>query len=256
MKGFGLGIHGAVLKAFSPLCRKGERILGETLASVATTCGRMAAQNLFNAQWSRKEGAEWFDGRLSYLYPDKWLGDISPVVHENIVGVLPLGGTLLDLAGGDGFLPCYVYSRRAKQIVSVDYDQGAHRHAVKHHSRPNIKYINGSILDLDLPPNSFDVVSIRGAIEHFSQENQQKIFRMALRVLKPGGWFCGDTPANKAGTAVLLSHHENEWEDEAQMRRELSLVFSDVHTKTYDSWERVGEDSIRHSLLWRCRKPA
>jgi ubiquinone/menaquinone biosynthesis C-methylase UbiE len=178
------------------------------------------------------------------------------VVHENIVGVLPLGGTLLDLAGGDGFLPYYVYSRRAKQVVSVDYDASAHRHAVKHHSRPNIQYINGSILDLNLPPNSFDVVAIRGAIEHFSQEDQQKIFSMALRVLKPGGWFCGDTPANKAGADALLSSHEHEWEDEAQMRRELSLVFSDVHTKTYDTWERVRGDAVRHSLLWRCRKPA
>ena len=230
------------------------RVIGETLAWITKICGRAAARCLFYAHWS--SGPEWFDGRLAVLHPDKWMGDLSPVVHANTVDVLPFNGTLLDLCGGDGFLPYYVYSRRASRVVSIDYDITAHRHAVRHHSRSNIEYIHGDALKYDALAESFDVVAIRGAIEHFTQSDQQAIFRLALKLLRPGGWFCGDTVANKKGNQALLSHHENEWEDEAEMRRELERVFADVHTRTFESRERNSENVIRTTLLWRCRKPA
>jgi SAM-dependent methyltransferase len=242
-----------ILRVVKPAYRGAQRVLGEVLASVSASSGRAAAKNLFHAHWSGSP--EWFDGRLAILYPDKWMSDLSPVVHANIVEKLPLGGTLLDLCGGDGHLPYYEYSRRASKVVSVDYDITAHRHAVKHHSRPNIEYVPGRALDFTAHPESFDVVACRGAIEHFTQPDQQKIFRSALAMLKPGGWFCGDTAANKKGAQALLSHHENEWEDEAEMRRELEHVFTEVHTKTFNSVERASGSTIRHTLLWQCRKP-
>lgn len=243
---------GVLRKMARPAYRAAQRAVGETLAAVTMTCGRVAAWGLFGAHWGGNP--EWFDGRLAILHPDKWMSDLSPVVHANTVEVLPLNGSLLDLCGGDGHLPYYVYSRRASRIVSIDYDITAHRHAMRHHSRPNIEYVHGSVLDYDAPAESFDVVAIRGAIEHFSQPDQQKIFRLAMRLLKPGGWFCGDTAANKKGAQTLLSHHENEWEDEAEMRRELGRVFAEVHTKTFRSVERASGDTIRQTLLWRCRK--
>ncbi|ETR65666.1 MAG: hypothetical protein OMM_13898 [Candidatus Magnetoglobus multicellularis str. Araruama] len=93
----------------------------------------------------------------------------------------------------------------------------------------------------------YDVVFIRSAIEHFSQENQGKIFQKAKLALKPGGWFCGDTPANPSkGPSKQLSAHENEWADENEMRNELGKVFNKVTTYSMQSFDRT-------TLFWRCQ---
>lgn len=226
---------------------------GELCASVSRLSGRWAAASLFFAQW-RLATPEWFDGRLSQLSPERWGNDLHHVVYSNVLEVIPVGGRVLDICSGDAFIPYYIYSRRADQIVCVDYDPEAARHAQRYHSKPSIQYLHRSIFDLQWEDEWFDVVVIRGAIEHFTQKQQQQIFALAKRLLKPGGYFCGDTPANPATNDRLLDSHEYEWRDEAQMRDELSHVFSDVQTQVYESREPIDGSTLRTSLIWRCKK--
>ena len=228
-------------------------IFGEILARISQLTGSLAAFLLYLAQW-RLSTPEWFDGRLTHLSPKKWSNDLHHIIYSNVLEVLPMGGRVLDICSGDAFIPCYVYSRRADQVVCIDYDPGAAAHARRHHLKRNIQYFHQSIFDFKWEDEWFDVVVIRGAIEHFTQQQQQAIFTFAKRVLKQGGYFCGDTPANKPNVDKLLDSHEYEWRDEAQMKEELSKVFSDVNTRVYVSREPADNKTLRTSLIWRCRK--
>jgi len=229
-----------------PESRVRELVLGECFFRLSRAAGEAAHRLLFKAQWGYGS-PDWFDHRHHYLgHEDEWT-DFWTASADNIIGVLPLGGTLLNLCAGDCFYDFYFWRRRASEIVCVDINPECHRHYLRLHQAPNITYRLADVLTFVAPPDHFDVVVIRGAIEHFSQENQQRIFRQALVALKPGGWFCGDTPASRDTGVKMLDAHEFEWRDEAQMRQELSRVFGHVETQTLVSKERT-------TLFWKARR--
>lgn len=197
------------------------------------------------SQWGYNK-PEWFDHRHHLLNPEKYFTDFWTASADNVLKVLPLKGKLLDLCAGDGFYDYYFFRKRAQEITCVELNQGAYNQAIRLHKAEGIRYLLEDVLKFEPEQSYFDVVLIRGAIEHFSQENQQVIFRKALKALRPGGWFVGDTIANKSGN-ILLDAHEHEWADEVEMREELEKVFNIVETYSMESIERK-------TLFWRCRK--
>jgi SAM-dependent methyltransferase len=224
-----------------------ELLIGEYFAQVAAEAGEIASRYLMHAQWSYRQG-DWFDHRHHFLDPKRHCNDDWIMSANNVIGTLPLGGRLLDLCAGDAFYDFYFYRHRAEEIVCVDVNPEAYRQYLRLHQAENISYRLEDVLAFEAPPESFDVVAIRGAIEHFTAENQQLIFQKALRALKVGGWFCGDTPANpEAGKVKDLEAHEFEWKDEAQMLGELALVFEHIETQSVVSRKR-------ETLFWRCQK--
>lgn len=228
-----------------PASKERDRQLGELFAVQAKEYGKLAAEFLFRSEW--KYGApEWFDHRLHLLDPDKWFNDYWTASADNVVRVLPLNGTLLDLCSGDGLYDYFWYRFRA-YVTCVEADCDVLDFARKHHSHSRIKYIHADVLSYEPRTSSFDVVLIRGAIEHFSQENQQRLFWKSYDALKPGGYFCGDTPAAYTTGEKMLTKHECEWHDEAEMRQALSAVFTDIETWALKSVDRT-------TLFWRCRK--
>ena len=100
---------------------------------------------------------------------------------------------MLSLCCGDGFFEKHYYSKRCSSIVAVDRDNSALAYASRLHMAPNIDYRLSDIFDLDFPSNSFDVVVLRSAIEHFTEDQQRDMAASTKRWLKPGGWFVGDT---------------------------------------------------------------
>jgi SAM-dependent methyltransferase len=230
-----------------PESRRAELIIGEYFARLSQYCGQVASRLLFKAQWQYVT-PDWFDQRHHLLDTEKWFNDYWTESADNVLRVLPYRGRLLDLCCGDGFYDYYFYRKRASEVICVDINETAYRQACRLHSADNITYHLASVLTFEPEPGSFDVVVIRGAIEHFSQENQQLLFRKALKAMKPDGWFCGDTPANPdKNEHKQLPAHENEWADEAEMKRELQQVFEHVETCAIETEERT-------TLFWRCRK--
>jgi SAM-dependent methyltransferase len=220
--------------------------LGERCYQLARAAGEVAHRLLFAAQWGRGS-PDWMDHRHHYLgHADEWT-DFWTISADNVIGVLPFGGSLLNLCAGDAFYDFYFWRRRATEIVCVDINPACHRHYLRLHQAPEITYRLADVLTFQAPADHFDVVVIRGAIEHFSQHDQQRIFRLAHAAMKPGGWFCGDTPAARDTGVKMLSEHEFEWRDADQMRLELSRVFGHVETQTLVSKERT-------TLLWRARR--
>ena len=169
------------------------------------------------------------------------------ITAANVIQKLPLDGKVLDLCSGDGFFPFYFYRKRAKQVDCVEIQQQLHRHSLRLYNSEKINFICDSVIDYSPNPESYDVVVIRGAIEHFSEKNQKIIFKKAQQALKPKGWFIGDTPANPNKDNKMLNSHENEWADEAEMRKQLEPFFSLMETKTLVSSDRT-------NLFWCCQK--
>ena len=231
-----------------------ELFVGESLVRLSSITATAASRVLVHAQWFYRE-PEWFDHRRHLLDPEKWFTDYWAASADNAIRVLPLDGTMLDLCSGDGFYDFYFYRKRARRIVCIESDAEAHAHARRFHAADNIDYRLQNLLSFEPEPSSYDVVLIRGAIEHFTQLEQQQIFQMAHRALKPGGWFCGDTPEkSRVPGEIYLSHHKFEWADEAEMRNELGHVFPHAETEVLAS----NDPSISgyKTLFWRCQKKA
>lgn len=226
--------------------RAGELFVGEVFARLAAVHGKVAARLLFHAQWSYRT-PEWFDHRLHLLDPELWFTDYWTASADNVLRVLPLRGRLLNMCSGDGFYDYWFYRRRASEIMCVEFNREAFDLAVRHHADARIRYVFADVLTCELPERHFDVVSIRGAIEHFKPADQIRLFKKCFEALKPDGWFCGDTPAKKTDGIRQLPSHEHEWSDEQEMRRALGEVFTSMET-----WSMISEN--RTTLFWRCRK--
>jgi SAM-dependent methyltransferase len=223
--------------------------VGEYYWWLAEQLGRYSAAYLMKAQWGLGSQPEFFDHRVHFLDKENYLADHFMVSVANVLSVLPLNGRLLDLCSGDGYQDYHFYSKRASEVVAVDFDQEAHAQASRIHSRDNIRYHFASVMDIPLPPSYFDVVVIRGAIEHFTEEGQIALMDRVRKALKPGGWFCGDTPLNpnfSRGANQMLSHHEYEWRSEDEARQVLGAQFQTVHTKVLVSKDRT-------TVFWQCQ---
>lgn len=223
-----------------------DLLIGEYYAHLSNKLGYLASELLYKAQWTYTT-PEWFDHRHHFLDPNRFGGDYWALSADLVLLKLPLNGRILDLCSGDGYYDYHFYAHRASEVVAVEIHPQAYQQALRHHCRPNITYINSSIFDFAPQQDYFDVVVIRGAIEHFTAVDQQRIFKMAMAALKPGGWFCGDTPANLNKNVKQLDSHENEWTGEEEMRHDISQVFPQVDTLTYSSHQRV-------TLFWQAQK--
>ncbi|KPA14902.1 hypothetical protein MHK_004890, partial [Candidatus Magnetomorum sp. HK-1] len=227
--------------------QRSDIILGEYFAEMSKQAGLLASKFLYRGQWLYNQ-PEFFDHRLHWLNPDKWFMDHWCLTAMNVIQKLPLNGHVLDLCSGDGFFSYHFYRKRAKQIDCVEIQPNLYRHALRLYSAENINNICESVLTYNPKAFTYDVVVIRGAIEHFTEIDQRHIFQKVDMALKPDGWFIGDTVANpdKNGEK-LLNDHENEWVNEEEMRDQLQPFFSHVETQTLISSDRT-------NLFWCCKK--
>lgn len=223
-----------------------ELLVGEYLYRVWKHVGELSSNILSHAQWGFG-GSDWFDHRRHLLEPDTQFNDFWAMSADSIVQVLPLDGKVLEFCAGDAFYDYHFYRHRASKIVCVDINPEPYKVYKRYYQAPNIEYHLADVMSFDAGENEYDVTIIRGAIEHFTMENQQKLFKKVLKGLKVGGWFCGDTPANADHDHKMLEAHEFEWDSEEMMRRELVKVFSHVET-----WSLVSRE--RTTLFWRCKK--
>lgn len=217
---------------------------GDTLFLAWRAIGKLSSRMLMEAQWRFDGGAEWFDHRHHLLDPERCFKDYWSMSGDNVISVLPIGGRVLDLCSGDGFYARWYYGLRAREVVCVERNKGALRTARRWNNAPNLCFLEGDVLQFEPEPAAFDVVVCRGAIEHFREPDQQTIFAVASRALKPGGWFCGDTPLARPDGKSQLHAHEHEWKDEAEARHALGSVFSRIHTEVLASADRT-------TLFWR-----
>ena len=223
---------------------KDNFIKGEAYWSIYKQIGKLCAECLGNAG---SYSSDWYDHRLHFLDFEKNMFDFNMLSYDNAVVVLPLKGKVLDLCSGDGFYT-WLLSRRASIIDAVEINKIQHDLSKRVWANKNINHFLGSVMDFKYPDNAYDMVFIRGAIEHFSEAHQIEISKNAYKTLKSGGWFVGDTPENKnAVNSKSLAAHECEFSSLEQLSDWLKKTFNNVNVYKLTS-------EIRTTLFWQAQK--
>jgi len=78
----------------------------------------------------------------------------------------------LNIACGDGFYAYYFYVSTGALVDCIDINEKAISHAKRYHSHPNILHYKLDAVTA-FPRESYDVVCIDGAIDHFPNEQLQ-----------------------------------------------------------------------------------
>jgi Methyltransferase domain len=153
-----------------------ELVFGEYFALVAAHMAKLASILVSNGQWGYG-GSDWFDHRQHIWDPKDKFNDFWAMSADNSIEVMPMGAKVLELCAGDAFYDYNFYRHRASKIVCVDINKNPYYLYKRLYQAPNIEYHLTDVLAYDAGENQFDNVIIRGAIEHFSEANQQLLFR-------------------------------------------------------------------------------
>lgn len=123
--------------------------------------------------------------------------DEPGVIHEHLhrylfTEQLVAGKKVLDLGSGEGY-GCNLLAKRAATVLGIELDPLAVAHSRNQYDRPNLEFVEGSILRLDaVADTSMDVVVCFEVIEHIS--DQDRLLGEVARVLRPDGIFVVSTP--------------------------------------------------------------
>jgi len=124
-----------------------------------------------------------------------WMAD--PVVnYEHLhryraVADLAAGRRVVDLASGEGYGSALL-GEAAASVIGVERDHAAVVHASATYRAPRLRFVEGSVAEVPLRGECFDVVVCFEALEHV--EEQDALCAEAARLLVAGGLFVVSTP--------------------------------------------------------------
>jgi SAM-dependent methyltransferase len=196
-------------------------------ANVAKYWAAQAHKRLFRIQWTLPPQTEFFDHHIDLF--QQWLTTRNSLwVERGVFGSIAqkIGGDILELACGDGFMARNFYSLRARKIVACDFDPLAIRLAKRKNSAPNIEYVVSDIRT-QMPEGKFDTIVWDAAIEHFTPEETRSILYNIKQRLNQDGILCGYTLLGKE-EAKAFSHHEYEFKSKEELLRCLTPYFKYV----------------------------
>jgi SAM-dependent methyltransferase len=144
---------------------------------------------------------------------------------------LPKADVIVDLGGAsrgdpEGALMVMGYPYSPTEIVIIDLPPDVRigdsqswetRKEVRTRAGTRIRYLYGSMADLSrIPDASADMVFSGESIEHVSETDGDAVCREAFRVLKPGAFFCLDTPNGaltrlQSPTELIHPEHQVEY---------------------------------------------
>lgn len=123
--------------------------------------------------------------------------DEPSIIHEHLHRYLFTrqfvgGKAVLDLGSGEGY-GSNLLAERAESVTGVELDPLAVAHARLQYDRPNLSFVEGSVLKLEaIEGSSVDVAVCFEVIEHIS--DQERLLSEVARVLRPDGIFLVSTP--------------------------------------------------------------
>jgi len=104
------------------------------------------------------------------------------------------GKKVLDIASGEGY-GANLMGENALHVTGVDIDSSVIKNASEKYRRSNLIFKQGSIENIPLPNQSFDIVTCFETLEHIT--DHKKAIQEIKRVLKPGGLILISTPDKK-----------------------------------------------------------
>jgi SAM-dependent methyltransferase len=134
-------------------------------------------------------------GAVIDITANRWVNSFTDYAHrlgmKRVFTVLKdewgslAGRKLLDLGCGRGRWS-KEYAARGARVTGVDISPDAIRLLAK--EMPQHQFICQDIPELNLPPESFDIVSSVTVVQHLPPEKQLLAFSLAAQWIKPGGY--------------------------------------------------------------------
>jgi hypothetical protein len=194
---------------------------------IAASWASSAHRRLMAAQWTIPPHPEHFDHNIDLYY--QWLSTRNSLwVERGVFGSLALkGGSLLELSCGDGFNAKNFYSLRSKQTVACDFDPKAISTANSKNKAPNIDFVLADIRT-DMPQGKFENIVWDAAIEHFTEEEIDKILKDIKIRLTEHGILSGYTIVENQDGSKSLAEHEYEFKSKEDLMRFFTPHFKNV----------------------------
>lgn len=155
------------------------------------------------------------------------------------------GDRVLDVGCGDGFFASRLFAPRGAEVVAVDVDAEAIRHARRHSRHPQVRYVALDAVREPFPDPPYDVVVWDGAIGHFARETTEMMCAKIAAALAVGGVFVG---------SETLGHEGHDHLQFFDTLESLSAVFeaSFTHVAVRSLTYPLPDGRTRHEALWRC----
>jgi len=201
--------------------------LAQVECRIAASWASSAHKRLLAVQWGIPPHPEHFDHNIDLFY--QWLSTRNSLwLERGVFGSLALkGGSLLELSCGDGFNAKNFYSLRSKQVVACDFDPIAIGTANRKNNAHNVNFVLADIRT-DMPQGTFDNIVWDAAIEHFTEEEIDKILNDIKSRLTEHGILSGYTIVEKQDGTKSLSEHEYEFKSKEDLMRFFTPHFRNV----------------------------
>ena len=122
---------------------------------------------------------------------DAWADTVRTTILPSVLAGLDLGTDVLELGPGPGRTTEQLLDV-APRLTALELDGAAVRRLRRRLPDPRLTVVEGDATDLPFPDACFDTVLCLTMLHHVpSAAAQDRIFREALRVLRPGGVFAG-----------------------------------------------------------------
>ena len=115
------------------------------------------------------------------------------------------GKAVLDVACGEGY-GSVLMADVAHTVVGVDISDEAVHHASSLYDKQNLKFVQASVINLEFPDDSFDVVVSFETIEHLAE--QVEMLSEIRRVLRPNGVLIISSPNRPIYSEESGEHNE------------------------------------------------
>jgi 2-polyprenyl-3-methyl-5-hydroxy-6-metoxy-1,4-benzoquinol methylase len=110
--------------------------------------------------------------------------------YQWLTALIPPTGRVLDAGCGEGYGAEHLRTTGARSVVGLDYDGTALRHITKVY--PELKVLQGNLVQQGLADDAFDLVVSMQTIEHLW--DQPAFVAECARVVRPGGTVVLTTP--------------------------------------------------------------
>ena len=127
--------------------------------------------------------------------------------YELALSFLSPESVVLDMACGSGF-GTQKLAQHVLRVIGIDNDTDAVCHVDASNQKPNVSFLEGDVLNVEMPSNSFDAIVAFEIIEHVDAIH---LLEEAQRLLRSGGILILSTPQNSLGHIPAVPEHVMEY---------------------------------------------
>jgi len=182
--------------------------------------------------------------------------------HGIVLSALPPRcGRVLDVGCGDGLLASEL-AERCDEVVAIDLDAQTLARARSRHVRPNLRFVEGDVMDYPFEPESFDAIASIATLHHLALEPALERLERLLRpegVLAVIGLYRLHTLGDYAWVHAALPvswwlRMTRNYEEVAAPIRDPDLTLAEIAAsrgKVLPGAAVTRELLFRYSLVWR-----